>query len=151
MPSLPTVVPNSDRPVVTYVANKANNLRLQLDAVDDVRDHRGRIIEKGRSVAAKFTKGMFTTNIPAIQDGIEASYKYNKGLIERLDVIEQRAQEAQIQGVLELVENNPELARELRSKLAKQAIAKKKETAEEPAGEEPEFVHDDDEEDDEEE
>jgi hypothetical protein len=126
MPQLPTVIPNSDRETVTYIASSADGLRLQLEASDDVRDVRGRIIERGSSLAAKFENGAFTTNIGDIIDGIENSYKYKAGLIEKQSVLEARAAEIQLNGVLELVNDNPELAKELRSRLTKQQMAAKK-------------------------
>jgi hypothetical protein len=41
MPHMPTILPDSDREVVTYVHRRGNNVRIQLEAVEDERDARG--------------------------------------------------------------------------------------------------------------
>jgi hypothetical protein len=119
MPTMPTVVPeeNTDRQVVTYVHKSGSNLRIQLDALDDERDARGRLMKKGETLVAQFHNGIFTTNIADLQDKIEGSYAYRAAEIQRQDHMEKRALDSQLDSMMDLAKDNPELAGQLSEKL----------------------------------
>lgn len=128
MPHMPTILPadQTDREVVTYLHNRGNNVRIQLEAVEDERDSRGRLMRRGYTKYVQFDKGIFTTNIAELQDGLEASYAYKRNEVERKDVLDKRAQEQQLASLMELAEKDPELAKELRSRLTKMQTAQAK-------------------------
>ena len=140
MPHLPTVLPETetDRDVVTYVHRRGSNVRIQLDAADDERDHRGRTIKRGYSTHVHFEKGLFTTNIEKFQEGLESSYAYKAGEVQRESELIKRANDKQLESLLEIAAGNPELASELRSRLTKMSIsaaqAQRKGEASEPTG-----------------
>lgn len=119
MPTMPTVVPeeNTDRQVVTYVHKSGSNLRIQLDALDDERDARGRLMKKGETLVAQFQNGIFTTNIADLQDKIEGSYAYRAAEIQRQDHMEKRALDSQLDSMMDLAKDNPKLADQLSEKL----------------------------------
>ena len=119
MPTMPTVVPeeNTDRQVVTYVHKSGSNLRIQLDALDDERDARGRLMKKGETLVAQFHNGIFTTPIADLQDKIEGSYAYRAAEIQRQDHMEKRALDSQLESMMDLAKDNPKLADQLSEKL----------------------------------
>lgn len=127
MPLSPTVVPEdkTDRQVVTYVYKSSSNFRIQLDAVDEERDARGRMIKRGETQVAQFQDGLFTTNIADLQDKIENSFAYKSKDIQRQDAMEQKVAEKQLDALMKTVDENPELATELRSRLTKMQMAAK--------------------------
>ena len=129
MPRIAAIDPKSDAPIIKYVHEKQSNTRLQLDAVDDTRDARGRILEKGFTMKADFVRGLFETNLPNYIEKMEESIAYRTHKIERADVLEARANERMVETMLEAVRKNPELAKELRSRLTSQQMSDKKEKA----------------------
>ena len=128
MPHMPTILPEnqSNRDVVTYHHQRGNNVRIQLEAVEDERDARGRLMKRGYTKHVHFEKGLFTTNIGELQDGLEKSYAFKNHEVERQDVMDARAQEKQLDGLMELAEKDPTLATKLRSRLTKIHQANKK-------------------------
>ena len=136
MPHMPTILPEgqSDRAIVTYHHQRGSNVRIQLEAVEDERDSRGRMMKRGWTKHVTFTKGLFTTNIAELQDGLESSYAFKKHEVERQDVMDERAQEKQLGDLMELAEKDPALATKLRSRLTKMHQANKKAEAGEPTG-----------------
>jgi len=121
MPKVATVVPEdkSDRPIVNYIHRAGGRIRLQLAASEDVRDHKGRLVKKGETLYCDFVGGQFRTNLSHYQDGIEESIAFNKGEIEREDTLLDRSREIQMQSVLDQIEENPEMADELRTRMTK--------------------------------
>lgn len=130
MPRVSTIDEKSEAPVITYVHEKQSNTRVQLDAIDDIRDHRGRVIEKGSTLRADFRAGLFSTNKPEYISKLEESIAYRTGRIERQEVLHQRAEDKMLDGMLEAVKRNPELAKKLRSRLTSIQIKAKKDQAE---------------------
>jgi hypothetical protein len=66
---------------------------------------------------------MFTTNIAEIQDLLEGSYAYKAQEVERQSVIQERALQQQLDSLMSVAEKNPELAKELQSRLKKMQMA----------------------------
>jgi uncharacterized protein YktB (UPF0637 family) len=120
---MPTVLPESDREVVTYLHRRGSNVRIQLEAIDDERNNRGQTTRRGYTKYAHFNKGMFTTNIAEIQDLLEGSYAYKAQEVERQSVIQERALQQQLDSLMSVAEKNPELAKELQSRLKKMQMA----------------------------
>ena len=140
MPYMPTILPaeQSDREVVTYVHRRGSNVRIQLEAVEDERDARGRMMKKGHTVHAHFDKGLITTNIASLQDMLETSYAYEAKEVEKSSVMQARAAEKQLNSMMALAEQDPELAKMLRSRLTSiqmAAAATKRGKKGEPTGE----------------
>ena len=129
MPRISTIDPKSGAETVTYVHEKQSNNRIQLVAEDDVRDARGRLLQKGRTLRADFVSGKFSTNIPEYIQLLEDSIAYRTGKIERLDVLQARANEQLLQNMMDAIDKNPELASKLRSKLTSKQIADKRKAA----------------------
>jgi hypothetical protein len=124
---MPTILPadKTDREVVTYVHRRGSNVRIQLEAIDDLRDARGRTMERGKTLHAHFNKGLFTTNIAELQDGIENSYAYAAKEVEKSSVMQARAIKQQLDSMIALAEKDPELAAQLRSRLTSMQMAAK--------------------------
>jgi hypothetical protein len=127
MPLMPTILPEgkADREVVTYVHRRGSNVRIQLEATDDIRDARGRLMERGKTLYAQFDKGLFTTNIGELQELLENSYAFEAKEVEKQSVLEERAIEQQLDSLMSIAEKNPTLAKELRSRLTKMQMAGK--------------------------
>jgi hypothetical protein len=126
MPQVSAIIKDSEIDPVTYVHQQGSNARIQLVAQYDIKDMRGQVIERGRTLKADFDKGLFMTNDPEIISLLEKSLAYESGKIERADVLQARANDKLVDELIRIATENDDVAAKLRSKMTKMQMAKAK-------------------------